>query len=44
MLQTALPFRVWFWDEEFNIEQSLNVLHTIILYTLFSENNAETLL
>ena len=44
MLQTALPFRVWFWDEEFNLEQSVNALHTITLYTLLSENNEETLL
>jgi hypothetical protein len=44
MLQTALPFTVCFWDEEFNLEQSLNAFYTIILYTLLSENNAETLL
>jgi len=44
MLQTALPFRVWFWDEEFNLEQFLNAFYTIISYTLLSENNAETLL
>jgi hypothetical protein len=44
MLQTSLPFRVLFWDVEFNLEQSLNALYTISLYTLLSENNAEILL